>query len=985
MQHKRSKCNTQPSDKCGDAHCGNRMCRPQAITETKGETRMRYYELSVCTTSERLDKEAAIKLSDYDYDDNIAALNRYMYKHLDNNLTFIAYREEDMKLLCIFSYDELKSSLKTVFDHVTGMLKDVFRVGDVSDLSETTMYGYLEDLLEGQRRGLVRGGASSAADNSNLWLYDYKYRSEQHCLPYEFTEKMVPEHIPAVMGIYDVKFMEELCNIENHKADDDCRGTMAHYVITAGNINTTIEMIEALSARLYAANRISSRRIEMVSELSPDVYVGRNNHLVDIIENNQGGIVAFDLTERLGDSATDYSMAVRLLAKLFKQYRNTCVFVFTYNMNHPGFSYSLLPELKKNAMILCFKEGKGGRELATDYLKNLIEASDYPEYADYAGEFLSLFPGEEFYQSDVAAAFEKFEPWAVNRKMNGIYNFDIDEGFVIERDDDTESSYEKLQRLTGLSLVKKQIDNIIAADVMEKERKKHKGMDYEPGSSHMIFAGNPGTAKTTVARLFAGIAREKGILKSGSFVMRGGNDLDGLLCVHRIRDSFEAAKGGVLLIDEAYSMESDVAITTLIQEMENHRDEVIVILAGYGDRMREFLKLNEGLKSRIPHWVDFPDYSTDELLQIFTALMESRGFTASDEALKEVKYILNQARHVDDFGNGRYVRNLLDRAILNQSVRIMNEGKEDPDKDELFYLRKEDISGLDEGLRKKRETGEARKEFEEMVGLGNVKEIIRKVIANAKLNKYCMEKKIPRDRVSLHMTFTGNPGTAKTTVARLFAQIMMDENILDTGVFVECGRADLIGTHVGETAPLVRKKFREAQGGVLFIDEAYSLCDAKEHSYGDEAINTIVQEMENNRDTVVVIFAGYPKPMQEFLERNPGMKSRIAFNVPFEDYSVDELCDITKLMLSKKCYTITDVAMEKLRAVYEGVCGNEDYGNGRFVRKMLEEAEMNLAQRLFDVPEDEITPELITTIEECDIPGHKEEKIVVKPPIGFSC
>lgn len=168
-----------------------------------------------------------------------------------------------------------------------------------------------------------------------------------------------------------------------------------------------------------------------------------------------------------------------------------------------------------------------------------------------------------------------------------------------------------------------------------------------------------------------------------------------------------------------------------------------------------------------------------------------------------------------------------------------------------------------------------------------------------------MDRGIQKERASFHMVFTGNPGTAKTTVARLFAEIMKDEKVLPTGNFVEVGRAELVGDHVGATAPLVKRKFKEAQGGVLFIDEAYSLCDSYENGFGDEAINTIVQEMENHRDDVIVIFAGYPEPMQKFLDRNSGMLSRIAFHVKFEDYSIDELCDITKLLLSRKQMTIT--------------------------------------------------------------------------------
>ena len=191
---------------------------------------------------------------------------------------------------------------------------------------------------------------------------------------------------------------------------------------------------------------------------------------------------------------------------------------------------------------------------------------------------------------------------------------------------------------------------------------------------------------------------------------------------------------------------------------------------------------------------------------------------------------------------------------------------------------------------------------------------------------------------------------------------------------------------VGERInPTGKKKFKEAQGGVLFIDEAYSLCDSYENGFGDEAINTIVQEMENHRDDVIVIFAGYPEPMKEFLDRNPGMRSRIAFCVEFADYTTEELCEITELMLAKKQITITELGMKKLKKNFESIKESRDYGNGRFARKMLEEAEMNLAERICQMSEMEITKEMLTTINESDIPDVPlgERRQIKK--IGFAC
>ena len=157
--------------------------------------------------------------------------------------------------------------------------------------------------------------------------------------------------------------------------------------------------------------------------------------------------------------------------------------------------------------------------------------------------------------------------------------------------------------------------------------------------------------------------------------------------------------------------------------------------------------------------------------------------------------------------------------------------------------------------------------------------------------------------------------------------------------------------------------------------EAYALCDDRKGSYGDEAIDTIVQEMENLRDRVIVVFAGYPEPMDAFLERNPGLASRVAFRIGFEDYSTDELCDIARLMISRKQYEITDEAMEKHHVIFEERCREKDYGNGRFVRKILEETEMNLALRLGKKDSREITDKMLTTILAEDIPDASAKKL----------
>ena len=289
----------------------------------------------------------------------------------------------------------------------------------------------------------------------------------------------------------------------------------------------------------------------------------------------------------------------------------------------------------------------------------------------------------------------------------------------------------------------------------------------------------------------------------------------------------------------------------------------------------------------------------------------------------------------------------------------------------------------------KKKTNEAPKgnsydELRKMIGLKDAKQVIDQALDYYKAQKLFREKGMKEESPSMHMVFTGNPGTAKTTVARLFADIMKDNGILSTGKLVEVGRADLVGKFVGWTAPTVKAKFKDAKGGVLFIDEAYSLVDDRDGLYGDEAINTIVQEMENHRDEVIVIFAGYPDKMEHFLEKNPGLRSRIAFHVPFADYKVNELCDIAKMLADKKGIHFTEDAIERLKDNFSIAIEQSDFGNGRYVRNVIEKARMAQASRLLKMNMDDISREDILTFcaEDIEIPKKKKEAGV---KMGFAC
>ena len=245
-------------------------------------------------------------------------------------------------------------------------------------------------------------------------------------------------------------------------------------------------------------------------------------------------------------------------------------------------------------------------------------------------------------------------------------------------------------------------------------------------------------------------------------------------------------------------------------------------------------------------------------------------------------------------------------------------------------------------------------ELQALVGIKSAKDQVKKILAFAKMRKAMEEKGEQLEPITLNMEFVGNPGTAKTTVARIVAGLLTEIGIIKTGKFIEVGRADLVAKYVGQTAPMVQNVFQRAKGGVLFIDEAYSLLEEGSGGFGDEAINMIVQEMENNRKDIIVIFAGYPDEMDEFFLRNPGLRSRVPFRVNFEDYNVDEMLDICKLEAFKKGFLTDDMADKKIMEICEKSIKNKNNGNGRFCRNLIETGVLNFAFRNygdFDVNE----------------------------------
>ena len=404
-------------------------------------------------------------------------------------------------------------------------------------------------------------------------------------------------------------------------------------------------------------------------------------------------------------------------------------------------------------------------------------------------------------------------------------------------------------------------------------------------------------------------------------------------------------------------------IERLCEVAKRHRNQVLTIFCVPQEckRVKAMFYENLGSMTMVEVREDYSDYTR---AMDFLKLLAKENHVRADKALFAKL----------DPGKGYLAAELQD--VFDEWYNAKLKTSIYPQYKDLRVVKQEVIKAVPKGS--------AYDDLQEMVGLAEAKAVISKALNYYKMQKLYEEKGMKPDAPAMHMVFTGNPGTAKTTAARLFARIMKDNGLLSKGQLIEVGRGDLVGKYVGWTAQTVKAKFKAARGGVLFIDEAYSLVDDRSGSFGDEAINTIVQEMENHREDVVVIFAGYPNEMEKFLQKNPGLRSRIAFHVPFADYNAEELCQIAQMMGKRKGVCFEKEALTKLTAAFEAACNQSDFGNGRYVRNLLEQAKMNQASRLLESDFEAITAEEIKTIKAEDI-MIPEVETEVKRTIGFAC
>jgi SpoVK/Ycf46/Vps4 family AAA+-type ATPase len=544
------------------------------------------------------------------------------------------------------------------------------------------------------------------------------------------------------------------------------------------------------------------------------------------------------------------------------------------------------------------------------------------------------------------------------------------------------SAARKLQALVGLEKIKERIAELaLWVESLEGRKKDHAPL------LHMLFAGNPGTGKTTVARLIGELFYERGILRKGHLVEVKSSDLVAEYMggtAIKTTQVILSALDGVLFIDEAYALTEEgrggyglEAIDTLIPFLESHRDRLVVVFAGYSSRMKRFMESNPGLARRIPreNMFTFPDYQPKELWEILKRDLEQREIPYEPEMetiLQETVSDLFSAR-VENFGNAGEIRNLADALERRRAVRILITKSEGSSS-----LIEEDIPSEYKSLRSIQPptVEEILDELNHLVGLESFKEYITNLVYRVQYEE--IRRKLDPDFSSAsfleHVVITGNPGTGKTTAARLVGKIYRCLGRLRKGHCVEVGRADLVAGYVGQTAIKTSERIRDALDGVLFIDEAYALARQPMNDFGQEAIDTLVKAIEDHRDRMVVIVAGYPGPMENFLLSNPGLNSRFASRFVFEDYATDQLVQMLENLAVSEGYTFPEDVKRKACRYLESLRRSEyHFGNGRTVRNLFGEMKMRLARRLMSGTSNSETSnfkqETLVTFSIEDMPG----------------
>ena len=834
---------------------------------------------------------------------------------------------------------------------------------------------------------ISRGAQATIVEKSDIKGY----------VPEERSVEDILKDLDKYIGMDEVKSaVREIAYAVKNSVERAERGLgeqekMSMHIILTGNPGTGKTTIARKLGEILAAigyldsgHVVEVDRAKMVSP-----YQGETPKVVDrLCDKAMGGILFVDEAYTLapvsqaGDRDNQGAQALEKLMKRMEDDRGKFVVIAAgYRMEmdnlfriNPGFrsrfNYFLniedyMPEQLYEIMLVFAKEKKYiFSEQAEALTKKMISEMYKSRDKDFANgrTMRSLF--DQICKKQAQRLQGENISVMSNEELMTIEDQDIP--YEAPQAVDYTECLKKLDGLVGLGGVKKEISNLAAFLNLQIKR----GETNTFQGKHYVFTGNPGTGKTTVARIMADVFKTLGIVSRGQLVEADRAKLvagySGQTAI-KTNQLVDQALGGVLFIDEAYTLKSNdgdsfgaEAIDTLLKRLEDDRGKFVCIVAGYTDQMHDFIDTNPGLKSRFTQTIHFDDYTPDELTQIFINLAKGKNFTIDEETEGAIHREFEQLylRRDKNFGNAREARRIFDGAVERQSQRLVklmsDPGFQEAD---MYKLTKEDLPTAQSESARPLE--EVLNELDEFIGMRTVKNSIRRLAVQSMFMKQRAAMGAGNvQQMAMNFILTGNPGTGKTSIARKMGEVLQAMEILPTARIIEASRATLVGKYMGETPKIVNNMCDKAMGGILFIDEAYTLSDGGDQ-YGKEAIDTLMKRMEDDRGKFVVIAAGYKDKMEEFLMMNPGLASRFTHKLHIDDYNEDELLAIFKHMAQKEQYNLSPTAEFKaLDSIYKMVLNkDESWGNAREMRNMLDATIQKLSLRVSQMPPEEVTKE----------------------------
>ena len=515
-----------------------------------------------------------------------------------------------------------------------------------------------------------------------------------------------------------------------------------------------------------------------------------------------------------------------------------------------------------------------------------------------------------------------------------------------------------LDRYIGMDEVKKAVREI-AFTVHNSVQRAQRGLgEQEKSGIHIVLTGNPGTGKTTIARKLGEILESIGYLDSGHVVEVDRSKMvspyqgETPKVVDRLCDK---AMGGILFVDEAYTLaplsqsgdkdqQGTQALEQLMKRMEDDRGKFVVIAAGYRQEMDNLFRINPGVRSRFSYFLNIDDYTPDQLYQIMCVFAKEKKYIFTQEAEELTLKMISERYNSrgKDFANGRTMRQIFEKIVAKQAERLQKVDISTLTNEQMMTI---DVADIPYEAPKAVDYTECLAKLNGMVGLAAVKKEISNLAAFLNLQIRRGETNTFQGK---HYVFSGNPGTGKTTVARIMADVFRTLGILSRGQLIEADRAKLVAGYSGQTAIKTNQLIDSAMGGVLFIDEAYTLKSSDQDSFGAEAIDTLLKRLEDDRGKFICIVAGYTDQMHDFIDTNPGLKSRFTQTIHFDDYTPDELTEIFINLAKGKNFTIDEETKGAIHRQFEQLYLRRDknFGNAREARRMFDQAVEKQSQRL---------------------------------------